>query len=75
MYFGKLSEPQDCLTLAHELITEVINPILQEVTSQLSARVTELDQLLHHVHDGLNLQALTSEPIFPKHKPDKQNKG
>jgi hypothetical protein len=70
MYFGKLNEPQDCLTLAHELITEVINPAFQEVASQLEARITELDKLLHHVHDGLNLQALTSKPIFPKAKTD-----
>lgn len=68
MYFGKLSESNDCLVLAHELITEVINPILQEVTSKLAIRVNELSKLLHHVHDGLNLEALTSEPIYPKKK-------
>jgi len=75
MYFGKLNEPQDCLVLAHELITEVINPIFREVASQIEARITELDKLLHHVHDGLNLQALTSEPMYPKAKTDKQGKG
>ena len=75
MRFGRLAEPNDCLVLAHELITEVINPILQEVTNQLEARVTELNKLLHHVHDSLDLQTLTSEPIYPKVKTAKHGEG
>ncbi len=80
MYFGKLSEPQDCLTLAHELITEVINPAFQEVASQLEARITELNKLLHQMHDGLihydkgakaELEALERQKQMEKEYPTK----
>ena len=80
MYFGKLSEPQDCLTLAHELITEVINPAFQEVAIQLEARITELNKLLHQVHDGLihydkgakaELEALERQKQMEKEYPTK----
>ncbi len=46
--FGKLNEPLDCIVLAHELLTEVINPQLSPSDEELVERpqLSQSDEVL-----------------------------